>query len=114
MKSVNLTIITTLIILLIGFNIADSIFTLLLADAFEPLYSLAYLGNLITEILSNPFPDPRYVEFSFGGTGPGGFGGRFSFGTWLTPSIGMGIFLFIVYIFVYFALAALLFKRRQL
>lgn len=114
MKNVNLTIITTLIILMMGFGIADSIVTLILKDAFEPLYSLQYLGNLITTILQNPFPDPRYVEFSFGGMGPGGMGGDFSIGTWLTPSIEMGTTLLIVYIVAFFALAALLFKRRQL
>ena len=114
LKNVNVTIILTLIILLIGFNIADSFVTLFLKDAFEPLYSLSYLSNLITSILENPFPDPRYVEFSFGGMGPGGVGGDFSFGTWLTPSIEMGITLFIVYIVVFFVLAAYLFKRRQL
>jgi ABC-2 type transport system permease protein len=114
MRSVNITIITTLIILLIGLNLADSIVTLILKDSFEPLYSLQYLGNLITTILQNPFPDPRYVEFSFGGMGPGGMGGDFSFGTWLTPSIEMGTTLLIIYIVTFFALAAVLFKRRQL
>ena len=114
LRSVNITIIITLIILLIGLNIADQIVTLVLRDAFEPLYSLSYLGNLITSILENPFPDPRYVEFSFGGMGPGGFGGNFTIGTWLTPSIGVGTTLLIVYIVACFALAALLFKRRQL
>jgi ABC-type transport system involved in multi-copper enzyme maturation permease subunit len=114
LKNVNVTIILTLIILLIGFNIADSFVTLFLKDAFEPLYSLSYLSNLITSILENPFPDPRYVEFSFGGMGPGGMGGDFTIGTWLTPSIEMGITLFVVYIVVFFVLAAYLFKRRQL
>jgi ABC-type transport system involved in multi-copper enzyme maturation permease subunit len=113
MKNVSVTIITTLVILLIGFNIADSIVTLILADTFEPLYSLQYLGNLITTILQNPFPDPRYVEFSFGVPGPGP-SGAFIFGTWLTPSIEMGTTILIVYIVAFFALAALLFKRRQL
>jgi len=114
LKNVNVTIILTLIILLIGFNIADSFVTLFLKDAFEPLYSLIYLGNLITSILQNPFPNPRYEEFSFGGTGPGGMGGRFTIGNWITPSIEMGITLFVVYIVVFFVLAAYLFKRRQL
>jgi len=114
MKSQTVTIIITLIILLIGLNIADQIVTLVFGEAFEPLYSVSYLGNLITSILENPFPDPRYVEFSFGGMGPGGFGGSFTFGTWLTPSIGMGTALLIVYIIVFFVLGALLFKRRQL
>jgi len=114
MKNVNVTIIITLIILLMGFNIADQIVTLVFADAFEPLYSLAYLGNLISSVLQNPFPDPRYVEFSFGGMGPGGMGGNFTFGSWVTPSIFMGTALLLVYIVVFFVLAALLFKRRQL
>ena len=114
MKNVNLTIIATLIILLIGFNIADSITTLLLRNTFEPIYSLSYLGNLITSILQNPFPNPRYVEFSFGGSGPGGLGGRFVVGTWITPSIAMGTTMFIIFIIAFFILAAYLFKRRQL
>ena len=37
MKSVNVTIISTLLILLIGFNIADQIINLIFADSFEPL-----------------------------------------------------------------------------
>ena len=114
MKNVNVTIIITLIILLMGFNIADQIVTLIYADTFEPLYSLAYLGNLITSILENPFPDPRYVEYSFGGMGPGGMGGDFTFGSWVTPSITMGTIILLVYIVAFFVLAALLFKRRQL
>ncbi|MFX0059360.1 MAG: ABC transporter permease [Candidatus Hodarchaeota archaeon] len=114
LRNVNITIIITLIILLIGLNIADQIVTLVLKDAFEPLYSLSYLGNLITSVLEKTFPDPRYVEFSFGGMGPGGMGGDFTFGQWLTPSIGTGTTLLIVYIIAFFALAALLFKRRQL
>ena len=114
LKNVNVTIIITLIILLMGFNIADQIVTLIFADAFEPLYSLAYLGNLISSVLRNPFPDPRYVEFSFGGMGPGGFGGHFTIGSWVTPSIFMGTTLLLVYIVAFFALAAILFKRRQL
>ncbi|MBY9009475.1 MAG: ABC transporter permease [Candidatus Lokiarchaeota archaeon] len=114
MKNVNVTIITTLIILLMGFNIADQIVTLIFADSFEPLYSLAHLGKLITSILQNPFPDIRYWEISFGGTGPGGFGGHFTVGSWITPSILMGTTLLLVYIVAFFVLAAILFKRRQL
>jgi len=114
MKNVNITIIITLIILFMGFNIADTIVNLVYADTFEPLYSLAYLGNLITSVLENPFPDPRYVEYSFGGMGPGGMGGDFTFGSWVTPSIAMGTTLLLVYIVVFFVLAAILFKRRQL
>jgi ABC-2 type transport system permease protein len=114
MRSVNLTIITSLIILLIGFNLADQIINLIFAETFEPLYSLAYLGSLITGILDYPFPDPRYTEFSFSGTGPGGIGGDFTLGQWVTPTIEMGITLLLLFIIIYFILAAYLFKRRQL
>ena len=115
MRSVNITIISTLIILLMGFNIADQIVVLVFADKFEPLYSLAYLGSLITGILNNPFPDPRYVEFTFGGEGMGfGGGGSFTFGQWITPTIGIGITLLLINIIGFFILAAILFKRRQL
>ena len=114
MKSVNLTIISTLLILLIGFTISDQILALIFADSFEPLYSLAYLGSLITGILEYPFPNPRFTEFSFSGMGPGGIGGNFTFGSWETPSVGMGITLLLVFIVIYLALAAFLFKRRQL
>ena len=113
MKSETVTIIITLIILLIGLNIADQIITLVFRDTFEPLYSLSYLGNIITSILEFPFPDPRYSEFSFSGMGPFG-GGSFIIGTWLTPSIEMAIILLLLYIIACFLLAALLFKRRQL
>jgi len=105
MKSVNMTIISTILILLIGFNIADSIVLLIGGADFEPLYSLAYMGILVTSILSNPFPDPRYFEITMG---------NFTLGRWLTPSIEMGVTLMVVYIIAYFVIAALLFKRRQL
>ena len=111
MKNVNITIITTLIILFMGFNIADQIVILIFADAFEPLYSLAHLGKLITSVLLNPFPDLRYVERSSGGGGPGG---HFTVGSWITPSIAMGTTLLVFYIVAFFVLAAILFKRRQL
>ncbi len=63
------------------------------------------MGNLITSILSNPFPDPRYFEMTMR---------NFTIGMWLTPSIEMGITLMVVFIIAYFVIAALLFKRRQL
>lgn len=116
MKSVNLTIISTLVLLLIGFNISDQLITFIFAGDVEPLYSLAYLGSLITGVLNYPFPDPRYVEISFSGGG-GGFGppaGDFHFGQWITPPVPVGITLLLINIIVFFLLAAILFKRRQL
>jgi len=105
MKSVNLTIISTVLLLLIGFSIIDLIVTLVGAGNVEPLYSITYLGNLITTILNETFPDPRYIEFTIR---------NITTGTWLTPSIEMGITLMIIYIVLYFILGAVFFKRRQL
>ena len=110
MKNVNITIIITMVILLMGFNLADQIVNLIFDDSFEPLYSLAHLGKLINSVLLNPFPVIRYDEDPFG---MGGMMGG-SFGAWITPSIFMGIALLLVYIIVCFVLAAILFKRRQL
>lgn len=114
MKNVNITIIITLVILLMGFNIADQIVNLIYAESFEPLYSLAHLGKLITSVLVNPFPTLRYDVIPIPGMGPGMMGADFSFGTWITPSIFMGTTLLLVYIVACFLLAAILFKRRQL
>lgn len=105
MKSVNLTIISTVLILLIGFNLADQIVTLVGAGNIEPLYSITYMGNLITSVLNETFPNPRYYEETFG---------NFTIGRWITPSIEMGITLMVIYILGYFIFGALLFKRRQL
>ncbi|MFX1400321.1 MAG: hypothetical protein ACFE8V_03630 [Promethearchaeota archaeon] len=109
LRSETITIIITLIILLIGLNIADQIVTLVFGDAVEPLYSVSYLSKLITSILRNPFPNPRYVETPFSGMGR-----SFVFGSWITPTVEMGTTLLVIYIVVFFTIAALLFKRRQL
>ncbi len=75
---------------------------------YDKIFNSTCKGNLI--------PDPRYLEISFGGGGGrfGPPGGHFTFGQWITPAIGVGITLLIVYIVAFFVFAALLFKRRQL
>jgi len=109
LRTVNLTIILTFILLLIGFNIIDQIVTLIFKEDFEPLYSLPFLGNLIATILEDPFPNPRYSEFSFGPHPDAP-----TMVQWITPSIGVGITMMLLFIVLFFTLAALLFKRRQL
>jgi len=105
LKSVNMTIIATILILLIGFETASSLVTLANPDL-EPFYSLTYASNLITTVLN--FPDPRYIEF----TPPGP--GNFTFRTWITPTIRAGIMMLSNYTIAFFIFAALLFKRKQL
>ena len=110
LKSVNGTIIITFILLLLGFLMIDQIIALIFAEKFEPLYSLAFLGNLIVNILADPFPNPRYVKVPFDPMDPDAG----SMVQWLTPSIGVGITMLILFTVLFFTLAALLFKRRQL
>jgi len=104
MKSVNVTIVSTIMILFIGFNISQS-FLMMLAPEIEPIYSLSYISALITSILLIEFPDPNYSEISIQ---------NFTIRTWLTPTIEMGLLVLFLYITIGFILAAYLFKRRQL
>lgn len=107
LKSVNMTIVATILILLIGFSIVDSIFTLSLPD-FEPLYSLDFISRLITGVITKNFPDSRsgrYNDFEVQG---------FKFRQWLYPSIEGGIIVLLIYMIASLSLAAYLFKKRQL
>ncbi|KKM82619.1 hypothetical protein LCGC14_1317720 [marine sediment metagenome] len=110
LKSVNATIVITFILLLFGFLLIDQVVALIFAEKVEPLYSLAHLGNLIVAILQDPFPNPRYTAYPFDPTNPDAG----SMVSWITPSIGMGITMMLLIFVLFFTLAALLFKRRQL
>jgi ABC-type transport system involved in multi-copper enzyme maturation permease subunit len=107
LKSENMTIVTTIIILLIAFNSIQSVITLVIPDM-EPLYSLQYVSNLISSIMQLDFPETaaeRYTEFTFQ---------NFTFRTWQTPSIEGGIFVIFAYTGICLLLALIIFKRRQL
>jgi ABC-type transport system involved in multi-copper enzyme maturation permease subunit len=107
MKSVNLTIVATILLLLIGFSIVDQIVTLVAPD-FEPLYSLSFNSNLITSVITKDFPDSRserYIDFEVQG---------FKFRQWITPSIVGGITILLLYMVICIFLASYIFKKRQL
>lgn len=107
MKSVNMTIIASFLVLLMGFSIVDQIIVLTNPNI-EPLYSLSYVGGLITSIVQENFPTStsgRYMDFEIQ---------DFTFRTWLTPSIGMGILVLLLYTVVCMILAAIIFSRKQL
>ena len=106
LKSTTYTIVLTIIYLFVLQNILVTLITSISLGRIEPLYSFTYLGSLVTNILSDPFPDPRYQEFIVEGVG--------TYRTWTTPSVGMGITMLLIYFAVFFILAALLFKRREL
>ncbi|MFO8018874.1 MAG: hypothetical protein R6U96_09575 [Promethearchaeia archaeon] len=107
LKTSLMTTVATILILLIGFSIVDSIVTLALPD-FEPLYSLEFVSRLITGVITKDFPDSksgRYTDFEVQG---------FKFRQWLHPSIEGGIIVLLLYMAASFLLAAYLFKKRQL
>lgn len=104
LKSVNMTIVATILILLIGFDIVSSLTTLANPDL-EPIYSLTYLSILITSVLNEVFPEIRYTEITQE---------DFTFRIWLTPTIGIGIIVLAIYTVSCLILAALLFKRKQI
>lgn len=102
MPKVTLVIVTTILILLIGFNMYAQISALFIPDI-EPIFSIQYAGNLISSILD--FPEVRYTDFSIMG---------FTFRTWLTPTIRAGITVMLIYTGVFLFLSAIIFKRKQL
>jgi len=102
MPKVTLVIVTTILILLIGFNMYAQISALFIPDV-EPIFSLQYAGNLISNVLD--FPEVRYTEFEIMG---------FKFRTWLTPALDAGILVMLIYTGVFLILSAIIFKRKQL
>ncbi|MBD3256093.1 MAG: hypothetical protein GF383_13435 [Candidatus Lokiarchaeota archaeon] len=107
MNSVNMTIVSTILILLIAVMIVDSLIILLLPE-YEPIHSLNHASRLVSYILEKDFPDSRddrMEKIEFRG---------FTNVRWLTPTIPMGITIFLVYTGVCLLLASLIFNRRQL
>jgi len=107
MKNVSMTIVSTLLLLLIAMNVIESILTLYYPE-FEPIYSLGHGNRLISYILVEDFPTKtvdRYEDLEFRG---------FTRRRWLTPTVEMGITIFLTYTIICVIVAALIFKRRQL
>jgi len=111
MKSTSAAIITSILILLMVFQMIPMILQFAGVEA-EPWFILTYYEGIITNSMA--MPDPRYTELKMP-TGPGGFqsGDLATFIMWDTPTeqvalIGMltysGVLLFFAYIF---------YKRRQ-
>jgi len=104
MKTVNMTIISTILILFIGFQMADQLVTVFLPD-FEPIYSMQFASNLISSILEQPFPNPRYNDMEIM---------DFTFRMWITPTFETGITVLLIYMVSSLIVASIIFKRRQL
>jgi len=85
MKTVNMTIISTI--------------------DFEPIYSMQFASNLISSILEQPFPNPRYNDMEIM---------DFTFRMWITPTFETGITVLLIYMVSSLIVASIIFKRRQL
>jgi ABC-type transport system involved in multi-copper enzyme maturation permease subunit len=110
-RSVNMTIVATIMIILVANMMIDNLVILLFPE-FEPVYSLAHNFKLVSYILEEDFPtalEDRYIE---GGEARGPV--QFEIRTWLTPTIEGAITVFLSYTIICFALAAIIFKRKQL
>ena len=104
MKTVNMTIISTILILFIGFSMVDQLVTVFAPD-FEPIYSMQFASQLISSILEQPFPNPRYNDMEIM---------DFTFRIWLTPTLETGITVLIIYMVICLIVASIIFRRRQL
>lgn len=82
-------------LILIGFNIIDPI--MMLSFKVEPIYSFMYFYNLIQFVLYHNFSTMS----------------RYETGWWLFPAIEQAVISLLLYGFVLFILAFILYKRRQ-
>ncbi|MFX1574863.1 MAG: hypothetical protein ACFFB0_19165 [Promethearchaeota archaeon] len=108
MKTESITIVSSLLLILIGFPFITVLIGGLLPDL-EPYYSIEYLQRLLYYIYSEDLPLPRKERFT-----DDFIGENFRTRTWLTPSISGGIVAMIIYSALCLLGAALLFKRREL
>ncbi|MBD3228410.1 MAG: hypothetical protein GF329_09495 [Candidatus Lokiarchaeota archaeon] len=107
MKSSSVSIIVSLLVLLIVFNIVSSILIFTgVTEYVEPLFILTYYGNIISNCLD--MPDPRY-GIIYGRPGPGAP----EFTSWITPSFKGAAVGLIIHSAIFLGTAYILFKRRN-
>ncbi|KKM82225.1 hypothetical protein LCGC14_1321720, partial [marine sediment metagenome] len=103
MPSAGSVLIIIIALILFGFSIIDSFVTL---TQIEPLYSLTYLDNIISNIIYPEFfTRERYYEYTQD---------NITHRIWLFPSAEGALIGLSLYAIVFFLLGYLLFKRRQL
>ena len=89
----------------IGFEFIDLFVMRMLYD-FEPLYSLTYLSKIIPNILDlDFFTTKRYVEEGFP---------KVLYKQWYVPSVEGALTMLLLYGIIFFILAILIFKRKEL
>lgn len=105
MRSTSFTLVVSLLLLLIVFDIVASLVSLLVG--WEPLFILTYYANILTSAMD--MPEERLLEQVV----PISEGQTFSIRMWLTPSVTGALVGMLVYTSICLVGAYLLFKRRQ-
>ncbi len=103
MPSAGSVMVIIIALILFGFSMIDLFVS---PTGIEPLYSLTYLGNIISKIIYPEFSTmERYYEYP---------SGNITIRNWLFPSAEGALIVLTLYAIVFFLLGYLLFKRRQL
>ena len=103
------TIILSILLMLIVFNLVDQILVFT-GSKLEPLFILTYYSNIITAIFD--MPTDRFTEQVFGGGGPGGAEGITIY-SWSTPSIAGAAIGMVIYSVILLSISYILFRFRQ-
>jgi len=107
-KSSSYSILVTVILLLFGFTLIDTVVTNLIH--IEPWFTLSYGSNIITNIFTVPYPPHLTTVRGFGGGGGGGGGPSL---TEYIPTIPEGLAIMIIYFAATAILGLLLFERKE-
>ena len=106
MKSTSATVVTSILLILIVFNLINSIL-MFTGVTWEPFFILTYYSSIITE--SFAMPEERYVERALRsqtGSGP-------TYMSWITPSVTGAIIGMLIYSAILLGFAYYFFRRRQ-
>lgn len=106
MKNTAATLITSILLILIVFNLASSIL-MFTGVEIEPLFILTYYASIITQCFA--IPTTRYAEITMGRLGEGAP----TYMSWITPSIEGAIIGMLIYSAILLIAAYFFFRRRQ-
>ena len=106
-KSSSISILMSVVLLLFVFNVVDTIAASV--AGVEPWFSITYAGDIISHVLSDPYP-AHVTTATFGG-GPGG-GERFTI-TMYNASVSEGLAILTAYFAVTAVVGLWLFEKRE-
>ena len=108
MKSNAGTIILSILLMLLVFNLSEQILRMTGVEL-EPLFILTYYSNIISQIFD--MPTERYAEINFGGAP--GRGEGITVYQWVTPSITGAVLGMLIYSVILISISYIIFRYRQ-